>query len=601
MNLFQMDNPARLRAVRSAASAVVILAAALVAAAERSSPPNFVVIVADDVGFTDFGAYGGEARTPHIDGIAARGVQFANYHTSPLCAPSRAMLLTGVDNHRTGLATIPEVLPPQHRGRPGYSMRLEPGVVTLAGRLQAAGYRTYMSGKWHLGHGDGDLPDAHGFDRSLALDASGADNWEQRPYMPYYRTADWFEDGARTTLPSEFYSSELLVDRLIDYIDSDERQDRPFFAYLPFLAVHIPVQAPRQFTANYDGVYDGGWDRLQERRWRRAQQKGLIREGAPPPRMHPAMRRWEEVAAGERPLLARSMQVHAGMLEAMDHHVGRLIAHLEARGLADETIFIVTSDNGPEPSDPLAAMGFSQWMALQGYTRRLADLGERRSMNYIGAEWASATASPGRLFKFYAAEGALRVPLIVAGPGVESGRLSQAFAYVTDIAPTILDLAGLAMQSGDGEAPISGRSMRGVLAGAADAVHGTDDAVGMEVSGHAALFRGDWKLTRNMPPYGDGEWRLHDIAADPGETMDLSADRPQVARELLDAYAAYAAAVGVLELPADYDVQRQIVRNTLAAQFHHYWRFAAAAAALVLLATLARRHRHRGRREQIPG
>src|SRR5690606_11569213 len=142
--------------------------------------PNFVVIVIDDAGFTDLGAYGGEARTPNIDALAQRGAQFTRYYTSPLCAPSRAMLLTGVDAHRTGVATIPEVLPPEHVGQPGYTMRLEPGVATVATRLREGGYRTYITGKWHLGHGPGDLPNEHGFDRSLVLDASGADNWEPR-------------------------------------------------------------------------------------------------------------------------------------------------------------------------------------------------------------------------------------------------------------------------------------------------------------------------------------------------------------------------------------------------------------------------------------
>src|SRR5262245_57935872 len=176
--------------------AAVALTSALPAAAQTQPPqtqrPNIVVIVADDVGFTDLGAYGGEARTPNIDALAQRGAQFSRYYSSPLCSPSRAMLLTGMDNHRTGHSTIVEVLPPEMRGRPGYTMHLEPGVVTLATRLQRGGYRTYATGKWHLGHGEGDLPNAHGFEHSFVLDASGADNWEERPYLPYYRTADWF-------------------------------------------------------------------------------------------------------------------------------------------------------------------------------------------------------------------------------------------------------------------------------------------------------------------------------------------------------------------------------------------------------------------------
>ena len=210
------------------AAAILSLASLLPASAQQQAPtaarrPNIIVILVDDAAFMDFGVYGGEARTPNIDRLAASGAMMTNYHTSPLCSPSRAMLLTGMDSHRTGLSTIEEVLPPELKGKPGYTLSLEPGVLTIADRLKLVGYRTLMSGKWHLGHGDGDLPNHHGFDRSLALDASGADNWAARAYMPYYKDAPWFEDGAPAKLPDEFYSSELLVDRLIKYIDEGER------------------------------------------------------------------------------------------------------------------------------------------------------------------------------------------------------------------------------------------------------------------------------------------------------------------------------------------------------------------------------------------
>lgn len=542
--------------------------------------PNFVLIVIDDAGFTDLGAYGGEARTPNIDALAARGAMFTRYYTSPLCAPSRAMLLTGIDAHRTGVATIPEVLPPEHVGHPGYTMRLEPGVTTVASRLRDGGYRTYATGKWHLGHGEGDLPDSHGFDRSLVLDASGADNWEPRPYMPYYETAPWFEDGEPADMPREFYSSELIVDRMIEYLEADRARSEPFFAYVAFQAVHIPVQAPREYARGYDGVYDGGWEALRERRWRRAQELGLIPPDAPQAELHPSLRNWEDLPPQERALYAQSMAVHAGMLEAMDHHIGRLIRYLEQRGQAENTVFIVTSDNGPEPSNPLAERGFDLWMARQGYTRRLEDLGERRSYVFIGPEFASATAAPGALFKFYTTEGGVHAPLIVAGPGVRQGRI-EARAFVTDIAPTLMERAGVAARA-DERVPISGRSMLAVLAGEAEAVRGPDDAIGIEVSGNSALYRGDYKLVRNLPRYGDGEWRLYNIVADPGETHDLSGEQPELFASMRAAYDDYARANGVLEMPLGYDVQRQVARNAMAKQLERYWWVLAIAAALLI-------------------
>jgi arylsulfatase/uncharacterized sulfatase len=527
--------------------------------------PNFVLIVVDDAALTDLAAYGGEAATPNIDALAARGVRFTQYRTSPLCAPSRAMLLTGLDSHLTGVATIPEVLPREQQGKRGYSMELEPGVTTLATRLEAAGYRTLMAGKWHLGHGPGALPDAHGFARSFALDASGADNWEQKPYMPYYTTADWFEDGEPATLPDDFYSSTFLVDRLIQYL-GDGADAAPFFAYLAFQAVHIPLQAPREFTDHYADTYGAGWEVLRTRRHERAQTLGLVPAGAPLAEPPPGLRRWDDLPTDERALAARNMAVHAGMIEAMDHHIGRLIDHLRTSGQFDNTVFIVTSDNGPEPSDPMAARGMPTWLALTGYTRDVATLGERGSYGFIGPEWAFATAAPSDLFKFTMGEGGVRAPLVVAGPGIAGSRSIDARSFVTDVAPTVLDLAGVAADA----TAFTGRSLQPVLTGAATDVYGPDDAVGMEVSGSALLYKDRWKLVRNLAPWGTGAWRLFDIVADPGETHDLAMAEPALLADLQRDYAAYAAAVGVLEVPEGYAMQRQIGANTLAVQMAHH-------------------------------
>lgn len=546
------------------------------APADAQERPNIVVILADDVGYTDLGAYGGEARTPNIDALANRGAMFSRYYTSPLCSPSRAMLLTGLDNHRTGHATIIEVLPPELRGRPGYTMRLEPGVVTLAARLRDGGYRTYVTGKWHLGHGRGDLPDSHGFDRSFVLDASGADNWEQRPYMPYYRSADWFENGRPARLPENFYSSEFIVDRMIDYLQTDAAHGEPFFAYLAFQAVHIPVQAPRVFSDHYRGAYSGGWEALRDTRWRRAQDLGLIPAASAIGPAHPSLRRWSALSRDEQALYARSMEVHAGMIEAMDHHIGRFIAYLRERGLAENTIFVVTSDNGPEPSNPIAEPDFVRWMGLRGYTRRLEDMGERRSFVFIGPEFANATAT-GSFFKFTAGEGGLRVPFIMAGPGISSRRI-DARAFVTDIAPTLLERAGVPAAG----PAMDGVSMNPVLDGARDHVRDAETPLGVEVSAHSALYRGDYKLVRTPPPLGDGEWRLYNIAADLGETTDLAAQMPELVAQMRADYDAYAQRVGVLELPPGYDPQRQVVHNVRMKQLEHYWWVLALAAALVL-------------------
>ena len=558
--------------------------------------PNFVLLLVDDGGFMDFGGFGGEASTPNIDRLADEGVRFSNYHTSPLCAPSRAMLLTGLDNHRTGVATIPEVLTKEQKGSPAYGLRLLPGVKTIADHLKEAGYQTFMTGKWHLGRGEGDLPDSHGFDRSFALDASGADNWEQKSFIPFYDEAPWFEDGEPATLPRDFYSSRFLVDEMLEYLDARDRE-RPFFAYIAFQAVHIPVQAPREFTDRYAGVYRDGWEATLRQRFERARSLGLVPPEAAPPEMHPSMRAWESLSAEEKAHYERSMMVNAGMLEAMDHHVGRLVSFLEASGELDDTVFVITSDNGPEFGDPATDPFFRIWMSRNGYHTDLERMGERGSMGAIGPEWASAAAVPGSLFKMYASEGGTRVPMIIRGPGIAASEgFNGAWSFVTDVAPTIAELAGLPPLS-----DVDGRSLAPVLKGDSNRIYREDEPVGLEVAGNSALFKGRYKLTRNSLPHGDGEWRLHDRIGDPAESRDLSAERPGLREELLRDYEHYAASVGVVALPKGFDVQAQIgvnVRKQLLSRNMPLLIVVAAAGALLLMIAaglVRRRKRQAGR------
>lgn len=547
--------------------AVWFLLAGLTAQAETR--PNIVVVLVDDAALMDFGAFGGEASTPNIDALAARGTLFRQHRATPFCAPSRAMLLTGMDNHLAGLGTIREVLPPEHRGKPGYTMALEPGVETIATKLKRAGYRTYMTGKWHLGHGDGELPIDHGFDRSFILDASGADHWEDRPYIPYYRDAPWFEDDKEASLPEDFYSSSFIADRMQTYLEEDAGETEPFFAYVAFLAVHIPVQAPREFTEKYIATYEDGWNTIREQRWQRAQSLGLIRQGAPLAPQPDTIPRWQDLSTEEQKLAAKSMAVNAGALEAMDTELGGLIDYLKSTGEYENTIFVVTSDNGPEAGDPWGQAA-QFWFDWQGYTRDYETLGERGSYVALGAGGASANAGPSHLFKFHAADGGLRVPMIMAGPGIEPGLAVDGMTVMTDVAPTLLGLAG-ADHAAPNAKPMTGRSLESLLTGEATSVYSETDAIGFETSGQLALYRGRYKLVRSLPPHGDSTWRVFDIVDDPGETTDLSSSSPELQAELMHEYRVYANRVGILELPDGYQVEQAIGRNVLAKLWGFYW------------------------------
>jgi arylsulfatase/uncharacterized sulfatase len=543
-------------------------------AASAHRAPNIVLILADDLGFSDIAPYGSEISTPSLSALAAAGVSFTNYHTAANCAPARAMLLTGVDAHLAGVPNIPEMLAPEQRRYEHYQGVLGHNVVTVATLLEGAGYHTYMAGKWHLGSALGLLPSQRGFERAVALADSGADNWEQRPYIPLYANANWYADGEPFQLPDDFYSSRFLVDKTIEFIDGHIEDDRPFFAYLPFQAVHIPVQAPQAFIDPYMGSYNEGWDAIREARQRRAAELGVV----PPDAEMVGMQTtgdWQALDAHQQRYEAKRMAVYAGMVEAMDHHIGRLVSYLKSQEQFDNTIIIFTSDNGAEASGPADPDDFitSRQMSALGYNTDYETLGLKGSYNTISPSFASAAVSPLAYYKFYAGEGGMRVPLIVAGESLpQRGVLNDAFSFVTDITPTILSFAGV--QPPDGRyggrpvEPMIGRDLSPVLLGTADQIYGADDAVGYELAGNAALFQGDYKIVVNRKPLGDGEWRLFNIKKDPGETRDLAQEEPSRLQQMLSAYERYQRENKVLEMPAGYGHIKQLLINTL----HRQWR-----------------------------
>jgi arylsulfatase/uncharacterized sulfatase len=535
----------------------------------NASRPNIVFILADDLGYTDLAPYGSEIDTPNLSALADQGVIFTNYHTGPNCAPSRAMLLTGVDSHLAGVPNIPEMIAPEQRAQPNYQGVLGDDVVTVATLLEDSGYNTYMAGKWHLGMEPHKLPSRRGFKRTVAMMDSGADNWEQRPYLPIYDQANWFADGERYTLPEDFYSSRFLVDSMIDFIDSGSQDGEPFFAYLPFMAVHTPVQAPQEFIDRYMGVYDTGWDALREQRMERAAALGIVPADTPMVRME-TTEDWDDLSEEDKRYQTKRMAVYAGMIEAMDFHIGRLIDHLKQTGQYENTIFIVTSDNGSEASGPADPRGFPQRLgpANLGYNLDYETLGLQGSFSTIGPSFASASASPLAFYKFYAGEGGMRVPLIISGEPVGPQlRMTRAFAWATDITPTILSLTGVSQPAeryaGRPVQPITGRDLTPVLSGASVRAYGPDDWVGYELTDHGVLFQGDYKLVVNQPPIGDGQWRLFNIVTDPGETVDLAASEPQRFQRMLANYEQYRRENKVVPVPEGYSQMRQIVLNAL--------------------------------------
>ena len=535
----------------------------------KNDRPNIIFLLADDLGYTDIEPYGSEVKTPSLSMLADEGIIFTNYHTAANCAPSRAMLLTGVNNHLAGVPNIPETFAPEQRPSKNYRGVLGDNVVTIATLLEDSGYHTYMAGKWHLGSEPNKLPSSRGFERTVALMDSGADNWEQRPYLPIYEQANWFADGERFSLPDDFYSSRFLIDKTIEFIDSNLDDGKPFFAYVPFQAVHIPVQAPKESTEKYLGVYDEGWSKLREARHQKAIDLGLVSSQSRIQTM-PWIQDWSSLSDETKKYESKRMAVYAGMIDAMDFNIGRLITYLREREQLERTIFIFTSDNGAEgsgASEPNSILSKAIAGNL-GYSTHYETLGERGSYNSINPGFTSAAVSPLSFYKFYTGEGGMRVPLIISGEPLKGKiKVSSSFAWATDVARTILSLSEVepagARYRGKAVLPMTGKDLSPIIRGESSRAYSNEEVIGYELTGHSALFKGDYKLVRNKGPLGDGKWALYNIVSDPGETTNLRESMSHRFQEMLSDYAEFEQAHGILPPPEGYSQLGQMAMNTL--------------------------------------
>ena len=519
--------------------------------------PNIVLIVADDVGYADIGAYGSEIRTPNLDALALEGMRLTNYHAAPTCGPSRSMMLTGVDHHlagsginRAGLFRLPEL-----RGRPGYEGYLNDSVVTFATLLNDAGYHTYATGKWDPGTRPGQLPIDHGFEKSFVLAAGGGSHFDDmagttRPVavVPYYENENKVEK-----LPEDFYSSEFYTDRIIDYINSND-DGQPFMAYLSYTAAHWPLQVPDDWLDRYADDYEEGWHAVRKSRFNRQKDIGVIPAHAQLSNEHPAVEAWEDLLPAQRQVELRRMRIYAAMIENMDHHIGRLLDNLRERDTNRETIIIFVSDNGAEGNAVDRIMDNSYWIPST-FDNRLDNLGRQGSYVWLGLGWAQASVSPFHLHKSYTTAGGLRTPAIVYSTDGRTGTgLKDAIITVRDIAPTILELAGVEQPDGSFKGKpvhrMSGTSFLDYLGGRSDAVH-DNEPLGWELYGSRALIKGEWKAVRIFPPAGTGDWQLFNIKTDPTETANLAADFPDVIAELTADWDAYADANGVAVFERD--------------------------------------------------
>ncbi len=540
-----------------------LIVAGLISAYSQSdssvSTPNIVLILVDDSGLMDFGAFGGEARTPNIDRLANDGLMFTNMHASPVCSPSRAMLLTGTDSHLAGVANLPEMLPEEYQNIEGYGGVLNDRVQTIATRLKEANYNTYVTGKWHLGHDENTLPTKRGFDRSFILGGSGASNYDNSGYLPMKPLAHWYADGEEVELPDDFYSSKTYIDKTISFHQEETNKNNPFFSYIAFQAIHTPVQAPKEFVEKYKETYEEGWNKLRQKRFERAKELGIIPASSQLTDVFPQFKKWDELSVKEQKSYSINMAVTAGMLEAMDFHIGRYIDYLTQEGMMENTVFIVTSDNGPDGADYRTGL---PWARTHGYHRDFDKNGGKGFFGYLGPEFANALSSPFSYFKYYTGEGGLRVPLIINGKNIPKSQQTNAFCFFTDIAPTIYDLVGLPTSANEGYAPITGKSMLPHVKDVNQPIYKSGEGIGLEAASSSAYFLNGYKIVKNNIPLGDNQWHLYNLENDPVESNDLAKQEPELFQKMLAEYEAYERKVGVVKMPKGYSASGTVAKKS---------------------------------------
>lgn len=548
---------------RSIAAAVTLAAmlafgpSATVAAGNPKGNPNILLIVADDLGYADIGCFGGEVKTPNLDRLAAQGVRATNFYAAPTCSPSRSMLLTGTDNHIAGLGNMAEWTGPTQRGKPGYEGHLNTRVVGIATLLREGGYHTYMAGKWHLGEKPEQWPTARGFERDFTLLQGAASHWpDMLGLLPSEHKVTYIRNGEKVKeLPRDYYSSKAFTDFIIESIDANGQDGKPFFAYLAYQAPHGPLAVPDDWRDKYKGRYDKGYDFIREERLARQKRLGITgKDVVGFPRL-PNIPAWDSLTVEQRQQAARKMELYAAMVEYMDDQIGRLIDHLKKAGKYNNTLVVFMSDNGAAGEDMAdllhkLAPAAKDWFA-KTYDNRLENWGRPGSCIEYGPAWAQVSSVPLRLFKGFEAEGGIRVPLIVSGPGVKhEGDLTHSVLHVMDITPTFLESAGVehpGKNEGGAVAPPQGKSMWPLLAGRESAIRASVDWLGWELFGNRAIRQGDWKLLYLLKGAGGtGDWQLFNLQGDPGEMEDLSATHPDERAALLKLWDGYVRANGVI-------------------------------------------------------
>jgi arylsulfatase A-like enzyme len=511
--------------------------------------PNILFILADDLGYSDLGIFGGEIPTPNLDELARNGLMLTEFYANLTCSPTRAALMSGMDSHRAGLGVMGAPTREDQQGQPGYEGFLNFRVASLADLMTDAGYNTYMTGKWHLGSTVETGPRARGFKKSfVSLDgAAHLNGWDWRGPQP----AEYRDGDELVTMGDDFYTTQFYTERMLQYIEEDRADGKPFFAYLAYTAPHWPLQAPDESIAKFKGKYDAGYEALYASRFARAKELGLApadAEPIPDTRFNPG---WDTLSTEEKAIEARKMEVYAAMVSDLDTYIGQVITYLKDSGEFDNTFIMFMSDNGAESGRTETRRNIMDLVGTT-YDHSVDNLGRENSYVMYGPNWASVSATPWYRHKATAYEGGIHVPAFVHYTGkVAPGTRSDGFGTVMDLLPTFLALAGTehpgATYRGQEVLQPTGTSLLPLLTGEVTNAHPADEVIGWELYGHRNVRQGEWKLVWDQAgPEDQRRWRLFNIAQDPFEQNDLSEAMPEKLNEMLAHWDEYAAANGVI-------------------------------------------------------
>jgi len=524
---------------------------ALSSRTNRQSRPNIIIIMADDMGFSDVGCFGGEIRTPNLDGLAENGLRFTQFYNCARCCPTRASLMTGQYPHKVGLV---------ENGRD-----LTRNGITIAEALGQAGYNTAMAGKWHLSR-TAPLADRklhqkwldHQYDPGqpfAPLETYPANRGFDRHYGVIWGVIDYFDpfslvDGTEAVknVPDGYYFTDAVTAKSVEYIEQFSRTDKPFFLYVAHCGPHWPLHARPEDIAKYKDTYKTGWEKLRRERYQRMLKEGLFdKENTPLPPIQDRGRKWEQLSEEEKEFQSAKMAVHAAMIDRIDQGIGDIVSVLKATGQMDNTVIFFLSDNGASPEVPQQP-GYDRSSQTRdgrniGY-KGIFEPGSETTYTGIGPAWASASNTPFRYWKKESYEGGCHTPLIIHWPkGLKAkpGSITKQPGHVMDIMPTCLELAGARYPSeynGHKLTALDGKSLAPVLATGGRKEH---DMIFFEHMGGRAVRMDNWKLVALK----NESWRLYNLAKDRTETNDLAAEHPDRVRTMSAEWEKWAGRVGL--------------------------------------------------------